>query len=277
MITRHFAHVNGVRLRYIECGGGTPIVFLHGFPDFSFSWRHQFPAFSAAAYRCIAPDLRGYNESDKPAGVAAYAMTELVRDVAELIDQTAGGAAHVVGHDWGGMIAWRLAMHHPARVRKLVILNAPHPALFKRELRRPRQLLRSWYAMFFQLPVLPELVLSSFHFRLLTNAAARSDIEREVYEEALSQPGGLTSALNYYRAAARGRAARHIPARAARIETPTLVLWGERDKFIDLRVLDGLERYVANLEIIRFRETGHWPHIDAASRVNAEILQFLAR
>jgi pimeloyl-ACP methyl ester carboxylesterase len=131
--------------------------------------------------------------------------------------------------------------------------------------------------VFFQLPVLPELVLSSFHFRLLTHAAARSNTEREVYEEALSQPGGLTSALNYYRAATRSRATRPAATRATHIETPTLVLWGERDRFLDLRVLDGIERYVTNIEIVRFRDTGHWPHIDAAARVNAEILQFLAR
>jgi pimeloyl-ACP methyl ester carboxylesterase len=166
-------------------------------------------------------------------------------------------------------------MREPARVRKLVILNAPHPALFRRELRKGRQALRSWYAGFFQLPFLPELVLSSFHFRLLTRGAARTQQEREIYEEALSQAGGLTSALNYYRAAFRGMVGRHAVAATPPISQKTLVLWGERDRALDQRVLHGLERYVPNVELIRFRDTGHWIHIDAPERVNEELLRFL--
>ena len=273
--TRHFVVANGIRMRFIESGEGTPVVFLHGFPDFSFSWRHQFPALSSAGFRCIAPDLRGYNETEKPARVRDYAMPELVADVAAFIDQIAHGAAHVVGHDWGGIIAWYLAMMHPDRVRKLVILNAPHPARFRRELRSGAQLLRSWYAAFFQLPVLPELVLSSFHFALLKRAAARNAHEREIYEEALSQPGGPTAALNYYRAAFRDMLAGRNPDTAQPIAAPVLVLWGERDRALGPRLLDGLDGLVDRLEIIRFADVGHWPHIDAADRVNEELRRFL--
>jgi epoxide hydrolase 4 len=274
-ITRHFvSNCNGIRIRYVEQGSGEPIVFLHGFPDFSYSWRHQFPALSAAGWRCIAPDLRGYNESDKPRHVNAYTITELVRDVDVFVSKVAGGKAVVVGHDWGGVIAWHLAMRAPERVRKLVILNAPHPTVYRRELRRPRQLLRSWYAGAFQIPWLPELVLSSLHFRWLTRAAARTEEEREIYEEALSQPKALTSALNYYRAAFRSLL-KGAPNDARKITVRTLVLWGEGDRALSARLLDGLEDYVENLTIIRFPDVGHFVHIDAAPRVNEELLRFL--
>lgn len=275
MSTRHFVVANGIRIRYLQHGAGSPVVFLHGFPDFSYSWRHQFPALGSAGFRCIAPDLRGYNETEKPARVRDYALPELVRDVEQLIAQVAGGAAHVVGHDWGGIIAWYLAAHHSARVRKLVILNAPHPALYRRELRRGGQLLRSWYAGLFQIPVIPELLLSSCHFALLKRGAARTAEEREIYEDALSQPGGPRAAVNYYRAAFRGVIAGGNPDANATISSPTLILWGERDRALSPRLLVGLERYVTNLEIIRFRDAGHWVHIDAAQRVNEELNRFL--
>ncbi len=273
--TRHSVVANGVRLRYFERGNGEPVVFLHGFPDFSYSWRHQFPALSAAGFRCLAPDLRGYNESEKPPRVRDYAITELVQDVSSFVEQTCGGPAHIVGHDWGGIIAWYLAMREPARVRKLVILNAPHPLRYLRELRKGRQLLRSFYVGLFQIPVLPELLLSSFHFTLLTRGAARTEAEREIYEEALSQPGGLTAALNYYRASVRGLLTHETPTEAKRISAPTLVLWGERDAALDLGLLDGLDQFVEKLEIVRFRDVGHWIHIDAGERVNEELTRFL--
>ncbi len=259
----------------MQSGAGAPVVLLHGFPDFSYSWRHQFPALDGAGFRCIAPDLRGYHETEKPRAVGAYAMTQLVRDIDELIAQAAGGSAHVIGHDWGGVIAWYLAAHHPARVRKLVIINAPHPALLRRALRQPRQLLRLWYAGFFQIPLLPELVLSSFHFALLKRGAARTEQEREIYEDALSQPGGPRAAVNYYRAAFRALLAGSNPDPHLPITAPTLVLWGERDRALGPRLLDGLERYVADLEIIRFPGVGHWVHIDAAEQVNEELRRFL--
>jgi pimeloyl-ACP methyl ester carboxylesterase len=207
--------------------------------------------------------------------VRDYALPELVKDMAAFIDRAAQGRAHVVGHDWGGVIAWQLAAQHPERVHKVIILNAPHPALLRRELRRGGQLLRFWYAGFYQIPFIPELVLSSFHFALLKRAAARTEAEREIYEEALSQPGGLTAALNYYRAAFRGMLTGRTPAITPPITVPTLVLWGDRDRALGPRLLAGLERFVENLEIVRFAEVGHWPHIDAAPRVNEEIVAFV--
>ena len=229
MITRHFAHVNGIRLRYVESGDGPPIVFLHGFPDFSFSWRHQFPMLSAAGYRCIAPDLRGYNESDKPRRVQDYAIGELVADVAELIEKTAGGSAYIVGHDWGGIIAWHVAIRHPALVMRLIILNAPHPALFRRELHTVRQAVRSWYAGFFQLPAVPEALFRaanrSLLRRVLASGPAGHDDVLGAYLEAFADRDALRAALDYYRAFVRFPMQR----RWERVQVPTLVVWGERD------------------------------------------------
>src|SRR5262249_22187334 len=144
--------LNGLAFHYVEAGTGPLVVLLHGFPEFWYAWRHQIPALAGAGYYVVAPDLRGYNESDKPLGVRNYRIELLVQDVVALIEHTGVRRAVVVGHDWGGVIAWQLAMDHPERVDRLVILNAPHPAAFLRELRRPTQLLRSAYMLFFQLP-----------------------------------------------------------------------------------------------------------------------------
>jgi pimeloyl-ACP methyl ester carboxylesterase len=266
---------NGITIRYSETGSGWPIVFLHGFPDFSYSWRHQFPVMRDAGFRCIAPDLRGCNETDKPSRVRDYDIDMLVEDVAAFIGRTAGKSAYVVGHDWGGVLAWYLAARQPGCVRKLVIVNAPHPSLYRRELTRGQQLLRSWYVAAFQIPVLPELVLSSFHYRLLTKLPARSDEEAEIYEEAFAQPQALTSALNYYRAAVRRMLSQRRWAELPHIMQPTLVLWGERDHALGVGLLDGLERHVLDLQIVRFGDVGHWLHIDAADRVNEELIGFL--
>ena len=155
------ASVNGIRLQAWEAGppDGRAVVLLHGFPEFWYSWRHQIRFLADAGFRVIAPDLRGYNVSDKPPRVADYRIEPLVADVIGLIEQTTRGRDTLVGHDWGGIIAWFAAMRHPERIEKLVILNAPHAAAYLRELRRPSQLLRSWYAPFFQLPWLPERVM----------------------------------------------------------------------------------------------------------------------
>jgi pimeloyl-ACP methyl ester carboxylesterase len=266
---------NGICIRYSETGTGMPIVFLHGFPDFSYSWRHQFPAMRTAGFRCLAPDLRGYNETDKPPHVRNYDIDHLVQDVDAFIDNIVGKSAHVAGHDWGGIIAWHLAARRPDRVRKLIILNAPHPATYRRELKRGGQLLRSWYVGAFQMPFLPELLLSSLHYRLLINGPARNDDEAEIYEEAFAQPRALSSALNYYRAAARRMVGRPRWSELPLITQPTLVLWGEKDRALSPRLLDGLEQHVQNLQVMRFPDVGHWVHIDAADRVNEELIGFL--
>jgi pimeloyl-ACP methyl ester carboxylesterase len=281
--THHRAVVNGVGLHWVEQGSGPLVVLLHGFPEFWRCWRRQLPVLAEAGFRAVAPDLRGYNLSDKPSGVAAYRTHLIAADVAALIAHL-GGRAHLVGHDWGGVVAWHTALRHPERVERLVIMNAPHPAVFLRELRRPRQFLRSWYAFFFQLPWLPEAALRARDFAAIeglfrehvVRRGAYSDEDIAALKQALSQPGALTAALNYYRAFIRS-AFRRKPAQAAsrEVAAPTLVIWGEQDRALNLRNLDGLERYVPRLRTERLPEAGHWVMADAPERVNALLLEFL--
>jgi pimeloyl-ACP methyl ester carboxylesterase len=275
------AVVNGVRFHYVEAGTGPLVVLLHGFPEFWYAWRHQISALAAAGFHVVAPDLRGYNQSAKPAGVCSYRMELLVGDVLGLIQRAGAARAVVVGHDWGGVIAWKMAMDHPEVVDRLAILNAPHPAAFQRELRGLRQRLRSLYILFFQLPFLPECLLRAGDYALLERKLRRepvhgafsaADIRR--YRLALAIPRALTSALNYYRAAWRfsadTQAIRPIP-------VPTLIIWGERDRYLGVRLTEGLAPWVPNLRVERLAEASHWVQNDAPQQVNRLLLDFLGR
>ncbi|HVK11644.1 MAG TPA: alpha/beta fold hydrolase [Gemmataceae bacterium] len=270
--------VDGVGLHVVERGAGPPVVFLHGFPEFWYSWRHQLPAVAAAGYRAVAPDLRGYNESDRPPGVRNYRPARLVADAAGLIEALGAGPAVVVGHDWGGIIAWLLVMRRPDLVRGVVVLNAPHPGTFPLELTHVRQLWRSWYAIFFQLPWLPEAALRFQNFAVLARALRRGPAhgpeDVRLYTAALARPGALAAAINYYRAAFRYRRdeARHLrPVRG-----PALVIWGERDAYLNPHVLDGLPAWAPDARLLRLPDARHWVQNDAPDVVNAAILGFLA-
>ena len=193
-----FATANGVRFHYAEAGHGPLVLLLHGFPEFWYGWRRQMPALAKAGFRVVAPDLRGYNLTERPAGVPQYRLPLLVEDVVQLITALGETSAGLVGHDWGGMIAWYVAMHHPRLVRRLAILNAPHPAAYRRELRRfSSQAWRSAYAAFFQLPLLPERLLRARGFALLRRALrggpARDPEDMKRYIDALARPGALTA------------------------------------------------------------------------------------
>jgi pimeloyl-ACP methyl ester carboxylesterase len=279
----HEARVNGVRLHYVEAGAGPLVILLHGFPDFWYSWRGQIPALAAAGFRVLAPDLRGYNLSGKPAGVRHYRLSHLTRDVAGLIRHAGAQRAVVAGHDWGGGVAWTLAMRRPEMVEKLIVLNAPHPGAFFRELRTWRQRLKSWYILFFQLPLLPELYLRAGNFAALEivwrrdpvrpNAFTEEDIKK--YKQAMDQPGALTAALNYYRAAFRYQA--RLATREFRpIDVPTLLIWGEKDRYLDIALTRNLEPWVSNLRVERIAEASHWVQMDAPDRVNRLMVDFLA-
>ncbi|MBY0528096.1 MAG: alpha/beta hydrolase [Gemmataceae bacterium] len=276
-----YAHVNGIRLHYLEVGEGPLVVLLHGFPEFSYSWRHQLPALAAAGFRAIAPDLRGYNLSDKPPDVSAYGIEPLTRDIVGLIRHVGAARAVIVGHDWGGGIAWNLTLRHPELVERLVILNSPHPALFFRELRTLRQLRKSWYMFYFQLPWLPEWGWRRHDYALLEHSLRESarpdtftdeDVRR--YKEAMARPGALTAALNYYRAVFRTNP-RRVTRNIRPIETPTLVLWGEADRYLGTSLLDGLEHWVPNVRIERLPGVSHWVQNEAPQRVNELMIEFL--
>jgi pimeloyl-ACP methyl ester carboxylesterase len=276
----------GVRLHCVEAGpaDGPPVVLLHGFPEFHLAWRHQIPALARAGHRVIAPDLRGYGLSSKPPRVADYRLEHLAGDVAALIAGVArDGRASVVGHDWGGVVAWCAGMWHPERVARLAILNAPHPAAYAREVRRfpPVQLLKSWYAVAFQVPWLPEALLRWNDFavarRLLALGPARGGGARVVqqYVNALARPGALTAAINYYRAAGR-RPPTAVPRHRLRpVAAPTLVIWGDRDAYLVPQLADGLEPWAPGVRVERLPEGTHWLHHECAGRVNGLLAEFM--
>ena len=277
-----YATVNGVRLHYVEYGKGPLILLLHGFPECWYAWRYQLPALAEAGYRVVAPDLRGYNLSDKPRGVDAYRLECLVGDVTALIRALGEERAAVVGHDWGGVIAWQLAMSEPQVVSKVIILNAPHPQRYLEALKTPGQLLRSWYVLFFQLPWLPELIIRSFDFaglrqRLLKEPAhpdAFDEASVKVYQQALAQPGALTAAINYYRAGFRSLL-RGLRQTIRPIEIPALVIWGEQDRYLGTDLLNGLDSWVKHLTVDRIPDASHWVQAEVPDRVNERIIRFL--
>jgi pimeloyl-ACP methyl ester carboxylesterase len=270
-----------VTLHWVEQGEGPLVVLLHGFPESSYAWSHQLPALAAAGFRAVAPDLRGYGLSGKPRGVAAYRIETLVADVADLVRQLGGGPAHIVGHDWGGMLAWYLPLFHPEACASVAILNAPHPVAYRRALRTdPGQRRRSRYVFFFQLPFLPERAIRRGDFasveRMLrrdpVTPGAFTDEDIRLYKEALGQPGALTSAINYYRAAFR-----HPPRTQGRRwpqGLPALLVWGERDRYLGPRLADGVEEWVPGIHVERLPGASHWVQNDAPDDVNRLLLGF---
>ncbi|HLZ69057.1 MAG TPA: alpha/beta hydrolase [Dehalococcoidia bacterium] len=280
-LTHHYETVNGIRMHWAEQGRGPLVLLLHGFPEFWYSWRHQLPALAAAGFRAVAPDQRGYNLTEKPAGIGAYASEYLVEDVADLIRKLGEEQAVIVGHDWGGGVAWLFAMRHPELTRRLAVLNCPHPAAMQHALRRnPRQMLRSWYMLYFQIPKLPELGFRAGNYRSIERALrgwARpgtfSDDEIRAYKEAAAQPGALTAAINWYRAAAREfRRERPMPL----IETPTLLIWATNDRALGVELTHGMERWVGDLRIRYIPRTSHWVQQEQPGLVNRYLREFLS-
>ncbi len=270
---------NGITLHTVHAGpDDAPLVlFLHGFPQFSLSWRFQLGAL-AGRHHLVAPDLRGYNLSDKPA--AGYDLATLADDIRGLILALGQPNATVAGHDWGGIIAWALAIRHPDVVRKLAIVNAPHPGTFRRASRNPRQMLRSSYIAFFQLRGIAEQRIARDDYALIRRTFRAADRERawladddiQRYVEAIAVPGALTAALAYYRQLPRARS-QLSPMRV--ITAPTLVLWGELDPYLGLHFLSGLDRFVRDLRIQRFPTAGHFLHEQEPLQVNAALGTFL--
>lgn len=233
-LEHRFVNLGSIQLHVVQFGPpkGRPVMLLHGFPDFWIGWKRQLGALASAGYRVIIPDQRGYNSSDKPRAIGEYALGKLVGDVVALADALGLERFYLVGHDWGGIVAWATAAIVPHRLDKLVILNAPHPSvLLPYSLQSPTQVLRSSYAAFFQIPLLPEAVLSAHRSALLVRAlkgssrqGAFDDEDVAAYRQAWEQPEALTSMLNWY------RALRFGPSLPQRVTTPTLVIWGVQDQ-----------------------------------------------
>ncbi|MBF6591479.1 MAG: alpha/beta hydrolase [Ktedonobacterales bacterium] len=285
MPEHHDADVNGIRLHYVTEGQGPLLLFLHGFPEFWYAWNAQLAEFGRD-YQAVAVDLRGYNLSSKPAELEQYAMPHLVEDVRALADALGARRFVLVGHDWGGVVAWAFAMAHPERLERLVIINAPHPAIFLRELRdNPAQQQASQYMLVFRSPQAEAILSANTYAALLGNLFPMTNEDRAAYIAAWSQPGALTGGLNYYRAARIGPATGEEPpdpsgllpdATALVVHVPTLVIWGERDTALLTGNLDGLDAYVPNLTIERIPDGSHWVVHERPAPVNAAIRRFLA-
>ena len=270
---------NGIRLHYVTQGQGPLMLMLHGFPEFWYSWRHLIPEF-AKDYKVVALDLRGYNESDKPQQQSAYVMNEFVKDVEGVIKGLGYDRCVLVGHDWGGAIAWNFAYAHPEMLERLIVLNIPHPAKFAEGLRTPQQLLRSSYVFFFQLPVLPELLIQWSNYLAIesafkgmaVNKSAFTQADIEAYKDAASRPDALTAMLNYYRNAFSTMGLRDWSV----LQVPTLMIWGEEDTALGKELTYGTEKYVRDFQIRYIPNCSHWVQQEQPELVNRYMREFLA-
>jgi len=273
------AEVGDVKLHYVEAGDGPLVVLLHGFPEFWFGWRQQIKPLAAAGYRVVAPDMRGYNLSSRPDGVAAYDTGPLTADIRGLVEERGAKSAMLVGHDWGGSVAWATAMIHPEIVERLAILNAAHPRKLLQGLHHPGQLRKSWYFFFFDVPALPESIVhaDNWHFfRHFLRDAHPSYTPEEIdrYVEAWSQPGAAAGMINYYRASVR---AKNAEAQIRSISAPTLVIWGEQDRYLGPELAEPDHGDVPNLDRVeRLPDASHWVHHDSAELVTKLLIDFFS-
>jgi len=279
---------NNINLHVMTDGpeNGTAVILLHGFPEFHHGWKNQIPALVNAGFRVIVPDQRGYNLSDKPKGISAYDVDVLAKDIIGLLDHFGIQKAKLVGHDWGAMVAWTVAINHPERLEKLAILNVPHPDVMTDfVLNNSAQRKKSWYVFFFQIPLFVEWILSKNNFeylaRMLThsgrkNTFAESDVVE--YKKAWSQKGALTGMLNWYRAAFR-RGLRYVFNRkkssARRIHVPTIMLWGRRDLALGSEMAQPSIELCDQGELTFYEKSTHWVQHDASAEVNQKLIGFM--
>jgi epoxide hydrolase 4 len=277
-----YFETNGIRLHAVQAGpeGGRLIILLHGFPEFWRGWIHQIEPLAAAGYYVLAPDQRGYNLSDKPLDPAAYSLDELSKDIAGLIRAAGRQKAVVVGHDWGGVVAWWLGIHYPEMLERLVILNAPHPGALRQILiSNPDQIRRSSYAFFFQLPWIPEAISRNNDWELMEKALRETSRpgtfsvqDFEHYRQAWWRKGAFTAMLNWYRANARYLAQAPID---KRVSVPTLLLWGTQDFALGQQLAGPSIEMCNQGRLVLFEDATHWIQHEEAERVSQLILEFL--
>jgi pimeloyl-ACP methyl ester carboxylesterase len=279
-------HINGSALHVVLAGpaNGKPLIFLHGFPEFWFAWRGQIDHFVSSGYRVILPDQRGYNLSDKPAGIASYSIDLLAKDVIDVLDSVAGSKAFVVGHDWGAAVTWHLAARYSERVSRTAMLSAPHPRIFiKNLIINPAQLRRSWYMVFFQLPWLPECLLRrrdcALLVRVLRNTSPPgvfSDPDIEQYKESWARKGALTAMINCYRAALFRRSMFALVSKASRLNVPALLIWGKNDQFLDEAMARESLQYCDDGHLEMVETASHWVQHEEPTKVTNLLSQFFA-
>lgn len=281
-----FINANGLRFEVDMCGGGKKLALcLHGFPEHSYSWRHQLPLLARMGYLAWAPNLRGYGNTARPAGAANYAMRHLLDDAAGLIDASGAEEVTLIGHDWGGVIAWEFALRNIRPLKRLVVMNIPHPKLFEQGVRSWAQLKRSWYIFFFQLPWLPEWALGRDGAKAIGEAFRGMAVDKsrfprealEVYQRNALQPGALTAMINYYRAVFRGGARPKAARVPGKLQTPTLMIWGERDTALGKELTYGTQNLVQDFTIRYLPGVSHWVQQEAPEQVNEILREWLAR
>lgn len=277
-------HHHDVTLKAVACGDpkGRLVVLLHGFPEGWYGWRHQLGPLAEAGFRVVALDQRGYGGSDKPAAVEAYTLDRIAADVESVLDGMGADRAAVVGHDWGGAVAWWLALTRPRRLDRLAVLNCPHPsamrtALFNGDV---RQLLKSWYIFAVQVPKLPEWAMRRNDFAALERSMRESanpdsfaDEDFDEYRKGWAKKGALTGMLNWYRAAVRWS---KVPERGPWVTTPTLLIWGEQDKFLRAKLAEDSVAHCERGRLEMLPDATHWVQHDEPDRVNRLLRRFLA-
>ncbi len=268
---------NGLIFVVDEAGEGDAVaLMLHGFPESRYSWRFQLPLLAGLGWRAIAPDLRGYGHSSRPAQVTDYALDKLCDDVAGLFEAAGAKRRLLIGHDWGGAIAWAFAVRNRLPLDGLIVMNCPHPSVFARVINASwGQKMKSWYMAFFQLPWLPETLLSAGHARAIGQAfAAFPEEVRQVYRDNAAIPGAMTAMINYYRANVASMAG--FNAAVPPIEPPTLLVWGEADAYLGLEATVGYEPLVSDFTLKRLPGVSHWVQQQAPEAVNAIVGEWLA-
>jgi pimeloyl-ACP methyl ester carboxylesterase len=276
---------NGLVFEVDICGDGPKFaLLLHGFPESSHSWRHQMPMLAELGYTAWAPNLRGYGKSSRPDGVANYHIDKLADDVAALIDAKGAQETLLIAHDWGGLIAWNFAIKNLRPLSALIQMNIPHPACLNREWNNTwDQKKKSWYALFFQLPSLPEWALTRNGAQAVRRAftdmaidkSRFPDSETEPFVQNALRPGGMTAMLNYYRAAFRYGSKALWPGDGI-VQTRTLLIWGENDTALGKPASYGTHAYVPDVTIRYLPGVSHWVQQEAPEVVNAMVRAFLA-
>jgi pimeloyl-ACP methyl ester carboxylesterase len=278
---RRFVRANGLDFEIFEAGEGDRFaLLLHGFPEHAISWRAQIPVLVAAGFRVWAVNQRGYGDTSMPPA-GHYSLDDLTGDVAALIDASGAHAVTLIAHDWGALVAWTFAIRRVRPLERLIILNVPHPLCFRVALKQWRQRRKSWYTLFFQIPALPDWLLSRQNGRpvaalLRDTAVNRAAFPREtlaVYAANAARAGGMSAMLAWYREAGRDLARAKDLSRV--IDVPTLIIWGERDVALDVMCLVGTDRFVPDLRIERLPQASHWVQQDAPETVNRLIAEFV--
>ena len=278
----YFIKTNGIQLHSLRKGDGKLMLMLHGFPEFWYSWRHQITEFSQD-FHTVAVDLRGYNDSDKPAKLKAYAMSELIIDIKGVIEALGYPDCILVAHDWGGAIAWEFAYAYPQMVEKLIVMNMPHPAKFVVGLKTPQQLLKSWYVFAFQIPWFPEFFIQLNNYQAIADVFknmavdknAFSEADLNAYRHAAAKPGALTAMINYYRCIFKSLFLGN-DLRWKILDIPTLAIWGEADTAFGKELTYGTEAYVKDWQIKYIPNCSHWVQQEQPGLVNSYMRNFLS-